>query len=172
MLETARLIVRRIEASDAAAMHAVYGDAEAMRWVGDGRPIEYSECERWIGVTQRNYVTRGYGMFAVLERQSADVIGFVGLVHPGGQVETEIKYALLRGFWGRGLATEVVTALLGHGASAFGLSHVIATTFPENTASHRVLLKAGMQPCGLRPNEDGTSTQLFAWQPAHRDTVL
>jgi RimJ/RimL family protein N-acetyltransferase len=42
---TDRLIARRWRTSDVAALLAVYGDAEAMRWVGEGRPITLPECE-------------------------------------------------------------------------------------------------------------------------------
>jgi RimJ/RimL family protein N-acetyltransferase len=163
VFETARLVVRRIEHSDAAAMQTVYGDAEAMRWVGDGRPLDLLQCENWIAITHRNYAVRGYGMFAINARASGEVIGFCGLVHPGGQVEAEIKYALGREFWVRGFATEAAAGLLAYGATTHSLVSVIATAAPDNTASHRVLLKAGMQKGTLRPNEDGSFTQLFVW---------
>jgi RimJ/RimL family protein N-acetyltransferase len=145
-------------------MHAVYGDAEAMRWVGDGQPLDRAGCVEWVGVTLRNYERRGYGMSAIVDRESGDVIGFCGLVHPGGQPEAEVKYALRRQAWGRGLATEVVAALLRHGATAHGLRRVIATVAPDNTASQRVLLKAGMTKGALRRNDDGSFTQLFSWE--------
>jgi hypothetical protein len=61
---TDRLSARRWRASDVAALLAVYGDAEAMRWVGEGRPITLPECEQWLEVTQANYEKCGYGMFA------------------------------------------------------------------------------------------------------------
>jgi len=163
LFETARLQVRRIEPGDGAAMLAVYGDAEAMRWVGDGRPLVREQCEEWIGVTLRNYATRGYGMVSLVERAAGEAIGFCGLVHPDGQPEAEIKYALRRDRWGQGLATEAAAALLAWGASALGLQQVIATTALENTSSHRVLLKAGMQRGELRHNLDGSHTQLFIW---------
>jgi RimJ/RimL family protein N-acetyltransferase len=70
VFETPRLLARRIELADAAAMHRVYGDAEAMRWVGDGKPLDLAQCEHWVEVTHRNYATRGYGMFAVVCRES------------------------------------------------------------------------------------------------------
>jgi RimJ/RimL family protein N-acetyltransferase len=145
-------------------MHAVYGDAEAMRWVGDGEPLDRAGCGEWVDVTLRNYERRGYGMFAILDRSSEDVIGFCGLVHPGGQPEAEIKYALRRDAWGRGIATEAVAALLRHGARAHGLRRVIATVAPDNAASQRVLLKAGMAQDALRRNDDGTFTQLYSWE--------
>lgn len=163
VFETDRLIARRIEPADATAMHAVYGDENAMRWVGDGVPLDLAQCKQWVEVTHRNYAARGYGMFALVSRQSGEVIGFCGLVHPGGQPEAEIKYALRREFWGRGLASEAAAAMLAAGASRFGLRRVIATTAPENTASHRVLLKAGMHLGSLRRDDDGTETQVFEW---------
>ena len=168
IFESPRLLARRLQPEDRQAMLAVYGDAEAMRWVGDGRPLTAEECDRWLEVTADNYRRRGYGMFALVERETGRVVGFGGLVHPGGQAEAEVKYALLRSAWGRGLATEAARALLGYGAAAHGLREVIATVDPDNLASQRVLAKAGMARGALRHEEDGTDTQLFHWRPPER----
>jgi len=164
---TARIVVRRWRDTDLDALLAVYGDEDAMRWVGDGRAITRDECVQWLAVTAGNYRRRGYGMFALEETVApGTVFGFAGIVHPGGQAEAEVKYALLRSHWGRGLATEAVIGLLAHGARSHGLKHIIATTAPENAASHRVLLKAGMQWGAVRRNDDGSDTQLFDWRAA------
>ncbi|MGM9490785.1 GNAT family N-acetyltransferase [Ideonella sp. YS5] len=163
IFESKRLHARRIGPADAPAMHRVYGDAGAMRWVGDGQPLDLAQCEHWVEVTLRNYAERGYGMFALASRESGEVIGFCGLVHPGGQREVELKYALRRESWGRGLASEAAAAMLGYAGSVLGIRRVIATTAPDNVASHRVLLKAGMRRGELRANDDGSFTQLFAW---------
>lgn len=165
LFETERLLVRRVEPGDVDAMHAVYGDADAMRWVGDGRPLDRSRCVEWVAVTERNYAARGYGMAALVERASGAVIGFMGLVHPGGQAQAEIKYALKRSHWGKGLASEAAAGMLAYAARAHGIGEVIATAAPENLASHRVLLKAGMARGDLRRNDDGSLTQLFGWRP-------
>jgi RimJ/RimL family protein N-acetyltransferase len=164
LFETERFLVRRLVADDVAALHAVYGDVEAMRWVGDGRPLARADCVRWVEVTDRNYATLGYGMAALMLRPGNDVIGFCGIVHPGGQPQPEIKYALRREFWGQGLATEAVRGMLKYGATSLRLHEIIATAAPQNLPSHRVLLKAGMIPAEPRHNEDGTLTQVFAWR--------
>jgi len=165
LFETGRLLVRPLQRTDLDALLAVYGDADAMRWVGDGSPLSREDASRWLDVTERNVATRGYGMCALVLRASGAVVGFAGLVHPGGQPEAEIKYALGRAHWGQGLATEAARGLLAWGARAFGLQHVIATTAPANHASHRVLRKAGMSDAALRDNGDGSFTQLFEWTP-------
>jgi RimJ/RimL family protein N-acetyltransferase len=160
---TSRLVVRRWRRSDLDEVFAVYSDAEAMRWVGDGRPISRPECKQWLEITFANYRQRGYGMFALELRDGHVLAGFAGIVHPGGQVEAEAKYALHRAHWGRGLATEALQGLLAYGRDVHGLKRIIATAAPQNQASHRVLLKSGMLGTQLRNNGDGTWTQCFEW---------
>ena len=169
VFETPRIVARRIAPGDAAALHAIYGDAEVVRWAGDGRPLSLAQCEEWVGVTLRNYAARGYGMFALALRNGGALVGFGGLVHPGGQAEAEIKYAFARDAWGRGYATEVATALRRHGAEALGLRHIVATVAPQNGASQRVLLKAGFALSQLRRNDDGSFTQCFEWRADRSD---
>lgn len=150
--------------ADFEPLFAVY--PEVVRWVGDGRPITREQCAEWLAVTGSNYEKYGYGMFALEDRNSAQVVGFCGLVHPGGQAEPEIKYAFRRSHWGRGLAGEAVPALLDYGAAVHSLKYVIATVAEGNLASQRVLLKSGLSPACERAEEDGSVTLVFHWHGA------
>ncbi|MEP6390584.1 MAG: GNAT family N-acetyltransferase [Halioglobus sp.] len=160
---TENLNVRRWRDSDLSVLMSVYGDADAMKWVGDGQPISQSECEEWLVVTRKNYETRGYGMFAVEQRSNSLTIGFCGIVHPDGQEEAEVKYAYLRRFWGKGIASEALRGLIIYGVNTLAIGHLIATTDPQNHASHRVLSNAGFSRKELRRNDDGTDTQVFEY---------
>lgn len=163
VFETERLRCRRWLPSDVEAIFDVYADPEGSRWVDDGKPIERAECEAWLGVTARNYRGRGYGMFALAAIESDRVLGFAGLVHPGGQPEAEVKYAFRRSVWGRGLASEVVPALIDYGRRSFGLKRVIATVAPENMASRRVLEKSGLILKSTAADERGADVLLYEW---------
>lgn len=165
VFKTERLLVRRWRDSDLPDVLAVYGDADAMRWVGDGKPLSQEDGIKWLEVTRTNYENRGYGMFAVEEQESQEIIGFCGIVHPGGQTEPEIKYAYRRLQWGRGFATEAVVGLISYGAVAHGLRYIIATVALANVASQRVLLKAGMVRDKVRDKDDEGKMQLFYWRP-------
>lgn len=165
--ETPRLLIRRLGSDDLDDLVAVYGDAQAMQWVGDGLALTSEQCAQWIAVTQRNYEERGYGMSAIVLRETARVVGFIGLVHPGGHPTPELKYALRREAWRKGYATEAAKAML-RVAVALGLREVIATVAPENAASMGVLLKAGMTTGGLRVDDDGRYTQVFVWRSMAR----
>ena len=164
VFETARLRARRIDEPDVDAMLAVYGDREVVRFVGDGEPLDRAACQRWVEVTLENYRRRGYGMLALESRADGAVVGFCGLVHPGGQEDAEIKYAFLRSQWGQGFAGEAAPALLAWGAGARGLRRVIATVDPGHEASQRVLARAGMSRGEPRRNDDGSFTQVWVWE--------
>ncbi|GAA0357334.1 GNAT family N-acetyltransferase [Bowmanella denitrificans] len=162
LFNTPRLVCRRWRNSDLDALYQVYSDPLAMQWVGDRKPISLPECHNWLHVTARNYATRGYGMFTLEEQTSGQIAGFCGLVHPGNQPQAEIKYALRRNLWGQGLASEFVPALLNHGAQVHGLELIIATVYPQNLASRRVLEKAGMLLV-REFDDDGHTICLYEW---------
>jgi RimJ/RimL family protein N-acetyltransferase len=72
-------------------------------------------------------------------------VGGIGL-HLQGDVErvsAEIGYWLGESFWGRGIATEALGAVTRYGIETYHLTRVFALPFAHNTASCRVLEKAG-----------------------------
>lgn len=156
----------RLGPGHVADLLAVYGDRETVRWVDDGEPLSEADAHRWVDVTERNYRLRGYGMATLILTETGEVVGFCGIVRPGGQEEDEVKYALHRSRWGQGFATEAVEGMLAHGAGSLGLVEIIATVAAENAASLRVLQKVGMEPAGERLEEDGSITRVLRWAPS------
>lgn len=75
---------------------------------------------------------------------------FKGITHGGS---TEIGYGLLPEYWGRGYATEAVTAMARWAAAQPGICAVEAEAEETNLASQRVLQKAGFVPNGIRGEE-------------------
>jgi len=58
-------------------------------------------------------------------------------------VEIEIAYALTRGAWGRGYASEMTRALVEHALKLLELPSLVGVVMVEHLASRRVLEKAG-----------------------------
>jgi ribosomal-protein-alanine N-acetyltransferase len=66
------------------------------------------------------------------------------VLHPDVErVSAEIGYWLAEPFWGRGIATEALTAVTRHAIEAHDLTRVYALPFAWNVPSCRVLEKAG-----------------------------
>ena len=161
LFRTERRIVRKLDEADVDAMHSVYGDAVTMEPLGDGETLDSDGCAEWVQVTLRNYERYGYGMSAVCTH-AGDVIGFCGIVHPGGQDEPELKYALRSDQWGAGIGTEVARAMLEYGARSFGMRRIIATIAPTNDRSRNVLKKIGMRYVERRVDDDGEA-DVYEW---------
>jgi RimJ/RimL family protein N-acetyltransferase len=147
-LTTERLRLRPFTAADRDAIHAVYADPEVMRYVGHGAhrtPAETAAALRVYGDTLER---RGFSFLAVTERATGTLIGDGGL-HPLGD-DIELGYTLARAAWGRGYATELGRALIGHAFERLGAERVVAQVEPDNAASRHVLEKLGMRAIETR----------------------
>jgi RimJ/RimL family protein N-acetyltransferase len=80
----------------------------------------------------------------VVGNEAVGGVGFV-LRHDVERLSAEIGYWLGEPFWGRGIATEALIAVTGHAIATHKLTRVYAVPFAWNTASVRVLEKAGFQ---------------------------
>ena len=132
--------------ADHDAMLRVFSDAEVMRF-GDGpRPAEW--VRGWLRDCLESYERRGYGPWAVVEKAGGKAIGYCGLFYfpdVNGRPEIEVGYRLARAYWGRGYATEAVSAARNHAFAVLGLTRLIALIDPANFASLRVAEKAGLR---------------------------
>jgi [ribosomal protein S5]-alanine N-acetyltransferase len=145
--ETHRLLLRHFHIVDGDAMDRVFGDPQVMKF---GRGTQSPEWVRgWLrGCLEDYHQTWGFGLWAVVEKGSREVIGFCGLSRfddVGGHPETEIGYRLARTHWGRGYATEAACAVRDYAFNTLCLPRLISIIDPTNTASIRVAEKVGLK---------------------------
>lgn len=162
LLTTARLVVRQFVPHDVADLHAICGDKRTMRWVGDGMTLGRHRCAEWIDESLADYAARGYGAAALHVRGEEAMAGYCGIVAARRRADPEIIYALRPRFWGQGLASELVPALLAFGFGQCGHKRLIATIRPENHASLRVVEKAGMHCAGEELASEGILMLVYA----------
>lgn len=148
-LETERLVLRRFTGDDVDLLVELDSDPEVMHFITGGRPTPRREIETEILPAYLAYYERcaGYGFWAAIERSTGD---FVGWFHyrPGsedGPDQVELGYRLRRSAWGKGYASEGSRALIEKGFVEFGVERVYATTMAVNSASRRVMEKAGLR---------------------------
>jgi RimJ/RimL family protein N-acetyltransferase len=149
-IDTSRLHIRSLTAADADGLHRVFGDPQAMRYVGSSGNAR-TRAQTADSVAQYMAAERehGFGLWAADRRSDGRMIGLCGLtLVEGTGPEVEVVYVLERPAWGRGYATEMARACLESGFGAFGLDRIIALAYPLNAASIQVMRKAGMRPAG------------------------
>lgn len=149
ILRTPRLVLRRWRDDDIEPMAAINADPEVMRWIGAGAVRDLEHTRSGIAAIERQWQASGYGLFAVEERATGDLIGFTGLTVPYFLPEVmpavEIAWRLGRRYWGMGFATEASAAALGFGLVDRGLPRIIAVVQIGNDASEHIMIKLGMR---------------------------
>ena len=143
-LETERLTLRPIALDDAAALAILFeGDWDAIKQTGR---MPYPPSEEALRTWLAGHAGPLSHSFLITRREDGDAIGVVGFGGDAGIAE--VGYALGRRYWGRGYATEAVSAVVDL-AREVGARRLDAYSFVENPASARVLEKAGFRDLGV-----------------------
>jgi ribosomal-protein-alanine N-acetyltransferase len=143
MLETARLFLRKFNESDVDAVFAMRSDRDVMRYIREPQ-TDRAEAENWVGLVSSRWATEKIGFCAVIEKASGKFAGWCGLWRLKETGETEVGYALIKEFRGRGYAAEASEAFLKYGFETLNLDEIVAVARPENRASWRIMEKCGM----------------------------
>lgn len=171
-LESERLQVRRFTLDDLDFFARLLGDPAVGRHLGGVK--DRAAAELTLRTRGLDYYDQhpGLGMWATVERATGRAVGFHVLNHIHGEPDIQVGYALSQDAWGQGYAMEMSVRLLRYGFEALELPVICAITTLDNTASQRVLLKAGLTRQGERtfahPALAGSGP--MAWFEAHRAT--
>jgi RimJ/RimL family protein N-acetyltransferase len=141
-LATERLILRPFELSDAPAVQQLAGAREiAATTLLIPHPYPDGAAEEWISAQPQP----GNHNFAVTLRESAELVGAVGLREQREHQRGEIGYWIGVPYWNRGYATEASIAVMEYGFGSLRLNRIFAFHFASNRSSGRVMEKAGMR---------------------------
>ena len=89
-----RLLLRMFRESDLDAYAEMCGDAEVMRYLGDGHTFTRAEAWRNMALVIGHWQLRGFGLWAVEERSTGLLAGRVGCWQPEGWPGFEVGWAL------------------------------------------------------------------------------
>src|SRR5215472_1635476 len=141
-LETTRLILRQPLMSDAAEVFERYAsNAEVTKFVGWPRHRSVRDTEAFLRFSSQEWDQWPAGPYLIVSRTDGQLLGGTGF---GFQAPDEAMtgYVLAKEAWGKGLATEALTAIVDV-ASRIGVSRLFALCHPEHGPSSRVLEKCG-----------------------------
>ncbi len=143
ILESKRLYLRKLTESDLPFLLSIDQDPEVMKYIGPIR--NEAEIKARLEITLNKYRSRpGYGRWMACKKSGEEPIGWACLKDLDGSRMIELGYRLSLQEWGQGYATEISRALVKYGFTERNLEEIVAVTHPLNTASQKVLLKAGL----------------------------
>jgi RimJ/RimL family protein N-acetyltransferase len=128
-LTTARLSLTPLDPDrDAETLHAAYSDPDVFRWWNTPLCVDVTDTRRNLAG-----ILDGDGAYAWTVREATNAVGVVGLL--GDVTVPGLSWMLCRQAWGRGLATEAVSAVIEYAFGRLGLDRVEAWVDVTNIRS-------------------------------------
>jgi RimJ/RimL family protein N-acetyltransferase len=116
-----------------------------MRYWHPGPDADVAVTAARIACLDAHWRRYGFGDWAVVERESGELVGFAGLHHVPGIADVNVGYALARPRWRLGYGSELLAALVEYGFSMLDLSEIVAVIDPRNSASIALAEHAGLR---------------------------
>jgi [ribosomal protein S5]-alanine N-acetyltransferase len=187
VLETERLVLRRMRAADFAFFTRIQADPEVALYIGHGRPRTNDESLVWLNATVLSYERQGLGQLAVERRSDGVLLGRCGLspllieVDAGSRgaprcwwsreeapqnarvsFERELGWTFGREHWGHGYAGEAARSVLAYAWEVLSAPRVVSIVQRENLRSHRVAERLGAVKGGA-VELAGKIMDLYSW---------
>ena len=148
ILETERLALRRLRRADYADLCLMLKDEEVM--YAYEHAFEDWEAADWLDRQLMRYEKYGFGLWAVILKETGELIGQCGLtMQEAGEREVlEVGYLFRKDFWHCGYALEAAAACRDYAFEKLGAEEVYSIIRDTNAPSRAVAERTGMTVCG------------------------
>lgn len=145
ILETERLILRKITKEDIEDMYLYGSDEEVSKYVTWNTHETIADTKDFVEFVLNKYENKQVSPWGIEYKENGKFIGTIDFVwwQPNHKI-AEMGYVISKDYWGKGLTTEVAKGLVKFGFEKMGLVRVQARCDVENIGSARVMEKAGM----------------------------
>lgn len=144
IVESERLYLREMKQSDYKALCKMLQDNEVM-YAYEGA-FSDEESQNWLTNQMTRYQKNGFGLWAVILKESGEMIGQCGLTIQNvkdSQV-LEIGYLFQKKYWHQGYAIEAATLCKDYAFEVLNYHEVYSIIRDNNIASQKVALRNGM----------------------------
>lgn len=144
ILETERLILRELTSSDRCDLSLILQDKDVM--YAYEHAFSDEEVNIWLNNQLRRYKEDGFGLWAVVLKDTDELIGQCGLtVQKIGEKEVvEVGYLFKKAYWHKGYATEAAIACKNYAFNKLNIKEVFSIIRDNNIPSINVAKRNGM----------------------------
>ncbi|PKG22774.1 GNAT family N-acetyltransferase [Niallia nealsonii] len=166
VLETDRLILRKINLKDAKDMYAYCSNPEVAKYVTWQAHQTVTATREFIKYIMDQYELKKIAPWGMEWKENGQLIGTIDFVWwQTKNRAAEIGYVLHQDYWGKGIMTEACRKLVFFGFTQMDLIRIQARCVKENKASEKVMQKAGMK-------YEGTIRKGILLKGKHQDMQL
>ncbi len=162
ILETERLLLREYTAQDFDALYPILSDPVTMQHYP--KPYDENGVHRWLAWSLDNYAKYGFGLWAMVLKETGEFIGDCGITMQNidGETLPEIGYHIHRNYWRRGYAKEAARAVRDWCFEHTDFDRIYSYMTVENTASYATAASMGMRRIKRYTDNDGE--ELFVYE--------
>lgn len=144
MIETNRLLHRKFTPDDLDKLVGMRSDPDVSKYIGGEKATERDWNKTRLEFYISCYDSHGFGMCAMIWKETGEIIGWSGLQPLQQTGEIEVGYGMIKEFWQKGIGYETALAWLNFGFKEIGLERIVAVAMPDNIGSWRIIEKLGM----------------------------
>ncbi|MYL64295.1 GNAT family N-acetyltransferase [Bacillus hwajinpoensis] len=150
IIETKRLILREVTSEDALDMYHYLSDEEVVKHMGIAPAQSVQEVMDEIDWYQ-SIIKEGTGIrWGVTLKDSGKVKGSCGYLNRQHKhYRAEVGFELSKNYWGKGIASEALGAIIRYGFNHYQLERIEALIEPGNIQSQRLVSKLCFTKEGL-----------------------
>lgn len=144
VLETQRLFLREMTQADFPSLSKILQDADVM-YAYEGA-FNADEVQAWLDKQIQRYRELGFGLWAVVLKETGIMIGQCGLSmqeYNNGKV-MEIGYLFQKAYWHHGYASEAAIACKEYAFNKLNAKEVYSIIRDTNIPSQNVAIRNGM----------------------------
>ena len=168
VLQTERLVLCKLELSDAGFILELLNEPAFLRFIGDKGVRTVADARDYLlKGPMASYEKWGFGLYLTCIRSDSPErcgtpIGICGLVKRDALPDVDVGFALLAHYRSKGYAVESASAVLRHAGQVLRLNRVVAIVAPDNAGSIAVLERIGLKfERMIRLGESGGELKLF-----------
>lgn len=161
LMETERLLLRDITQDDFDSWCEILSDAETMKHYP--APYDAAGVQRWVDWTLGSYAEHGFGLWAVILKETGEFIGDCGITmqNINGRQLPEIGYHFNKRFHRRGYGSEAARRCMEHAFDVLHMPAVYSYMTAGNAASYGVAVKNGMRLVEEYVDADGEAMRVY-----------
>lgn len=162
IIKTSRLILNKIELSDADTVFFLKSNPEVMRYIKRDPYTEIEQAVNNIKLISSQLETRESVNWALRDAETKEMMGSISLWNFSKNRKTaEMGYAMKPDFHGNGYMDEAMKAVVNYGFEELNLDLIEAFTSRYNESSKKLLLKNHFVHNPSREDEDNLDNFIF-----------
>ncbi len=146
ILETERLKLRQFTFEDSKFIIELLNSEGWIKYIGDRNVKSEDDAKNYLlNGALKSYELNGYGLWLVETKEDKIPIGMCGIINRTDLENTDIGFALLPEFTGKGFAFEIANATMIYAKEQLKLDPILGITVSYNINSINLLTKIGMR---------------------------